>query len=769
MVEVRRKVLSIYNGNKYDVSASNPSASTDPIELLLTAHGKAFADQFDTPTPPSTPLSRDTDEETMSTRQLRKLQKQRELEAIQKQNGESDEGDESEDEPVPGARPKPNLFAALGGEDDADAEADEDEDDEGGAIIEPVVDEPKPAASAKKNKKKKKKSKKKAASTAAEDDEADGVGEEDEIDKAIKALKISGTGKGASAQDEEKQRRAVASNSILQINMYHLRAINEMRNLFGREIIESAQAEEERQQQEQEQQMRRGRGNTQLDLETFLRTQAPNAKKLPEVSLRRNPFIQGRDYWPAQSASGLTMKEIAKADDGSSTEYAYLHEGEYDSLQMLFFACVQIGDPMRMVNLLKRVPYHVSTLLQVSAVAKQDQNMALSSELCERALFTFGRVTTSAFRQNLEQGKARLDFRRPENRQFWLAGYHYLRSLLRKGTFRTALEWAKLLYALDPNDPYAMRHYLHFLAVRAHESKWLLDFLQDVDGNVDNVHEDFVYVKQSGILAMLQMGDTEAAKKALTEGMQRVPWLYCALFQELGMDAPPSIWGIHAESDSRQFWVKLYLQFAKDLWNNTQASSLLTQVAKSIDKVQVGDLPADDAVPDLGATRLVYLEGQTSLITLAPRELLERQPNYDFDPMPPAREDNIFTYQGTQLPWAENRGGGGDDATNEALARMQNMLGAQQRGGGMPAQGFGMGAAADDESDYDDETDEELRRDLEEHARRSREPGLLGNLMQMLGVGGRGAPAEEADEQDEEEVVQEEDVPGGWPGQGENR
>lgn len=712
----------------------------------------------------------------MSSRQLRKLQKQRELEeTLVKHIDESAEGEESEDEPAPAVRPKPNLFAALGG-DDADGEADEDEDDEGGAIIEPVASEPKPAGSAKKNKKKKKKSKK-AAAAATEEAEAAGGSEEDEIDKAIKALKISNTGKGVSAQDEDKLRRAVASNSIFEINTYHLRAINEMRNLFGREIIESAQAEEERQQQEQQQQMRRG-ARTELDLETFLRTQPPNAKKLPEVSLRRNIFIQGRDQWPAQSANGLTMKEIAKAADGSSTEYAYLHEGAYDSLQSLFFACVQIGDPMRMVNFLKRVPYHVSTLLQVSAVAKQDQNMALSSELCERALFTFGRVTTSAFRQNVEQGKARLDFRRPENRQFWLAGYHYLRSLLRKGTYRTALEWAKLLYALDPQDPYAMRHYLHFLAVRAYESKWLVAFLQDVDGNLDNVHEDFIYVKQSGILARLQMGETETAKTELAEGMQRLPWLYCALFQELGLDAPPSIWGIHAESDARQFWVKLYLHFTKDLWNNTQASSLLIQVAKSLDKVQVADLPADDAVPDLGATRLVYLEGQTSLITLAPRWLLERQPNYDFDPMPPAEADNIFTYQGTHLPWTRGASTGGSEALNEGLAFLHNVRGGQGAGFAGPAgvgAGLGMGmgaeaaaAAAAEESDYDDGTDEELQRDLEEHARRSGQPGFLGNLMQMLGLGGGGGGAAEAEEEYVEEE-EDEDVPGAWPGHGENR
>lgn len=728
----------------------------------------------------------------MSSRQLRKLQKQRELEeSREKQIDNSDEAEESEDEPAPVARPKPNLFAALGGDDDdADAEADDDEDEDGGAAIEPAVTESQPA-SAKKNKKKKKKNKKKAAAAlaaATTDGDADGASEEDEIDKAIKALKISSTGKGAYAQDEEKQRRAAASNAIFQINPYHLKAINEMRNLFGREVIESANAEEEQQQQAN----RRGRRRQipqQVDLETFLRDNGPHAKKLPEVSLRRNIFIQGRDYWPAQSANGLTMKEIAKADDGSSTEYAYVHGGEYDSLEMLFFACVQIGDPMRMVHLLKRVPYHVSTLLQVSFVAKQDQNMALSSELCERALFTFGRVTTSAFRQNVEQGRARLEFRRPENRQFWLAGYHYLRSLLRKGTFRTALEWAKLMYALDPADPYAMRHYLHFLAVRAYESKWLLDFLQDVEESAEHIHQDFVYVKQSGILAQLQMGETEAARKALTEGIRTVPWLYCALFQELGLDAPPSIWGIHAESDSRQFWVKLYLHFAKDLWNNTQATALLVDVAKSLEKVNTADLALDDAQPDLGATRLAYLEGQTSLITLAPRALLDRQPNYEFDPLPPAEEDNIFTHEGTKLPWTEKRGAAGgaganDPAVQEALARMQNMLAAQGGAGGAGAgagrlgrvQGFGVAGQPEEESDYDDETDEELRRDLEEAARRSREPGLLGQLMQMLGVGGGAAAAGASENVEGQEVgdddlqfedyadEDDEELPGAWPG-----
>lgn len=248
----------------------------------------------------------------------------------------------------------------------------------------------------------------------------------------------------------------------------------------------------------------------------------------------------------------------------------------------------------------------------MSSVAKQDQNMALSSELCERALFTFGRVTLSSFRRDMEQGRARLDFRRPENRQFWLAGYHYLRSLLRKGTYRTALEWAKLLYSFDPEDPYASRYYIQLLAIRAYEARWFLDFLQDLERSEKGV--DVSYIRQSAVLAKLQLDDMDGAKQDVADGIRRVPWLYCALFQELGLDAPPSIWGIHAESNTREFWVKLYLYQMKDLWNYPKAIALLKQVAGSMEKVDTSTLPADDQPVDLGATRLAFLEGQTALI-----------------------------------------------------------------------------------------------------------------------------------------------------------
>lgn len=280
----------------------------------------------------------------MSSRQLRKLQQQRELE----KGTEAPESEENEDAgaPVAPPKPRPNLFAALGGDD----EAEDDGEDESDTAHD--ISQLSPPVSSSKNKKKRQqhKKKKKAKVPAGDADEGGEGGDEDEIDKAMKELKINSRIDDASSTHNARNGFRSRMSDLLSINAHHLRAVNEMRSLFGRDVMESANAEE----QQEGSRRRRAPVQRQVDLETFLR-EPPGAPKLPEVSLRRNVFVQGRDHWPRQSAGGLTMKEVEKSPDGSWTEYAYVHDKEYDSTQVLFFACVQMGDPMRMVHLLKRV------------------------------------------------------------------------------------------------------------------------------------------------------------------------------------------------------------------------------------------------------------------------------------------------------------------------------------------------------------------------------------------------------------------------------
>ncbi|ROT36412.1 hypothetical protein SODALDRAFT_335509 [Sodiomyces alkalinus F11] len=603
----------------------------------------------------------------MSTRQLRKLQKQRELEQLKLQSVTPETQEPSEDEehePI-ASKPRASLFAALGGVDEDDEQQSENEENEENdnkaAAAEDSEKEAVPRPVKKNKSKKKKKNKGKKKDTSAGDDTPQNPSskgnEDDEIEAALRELDLAreSAHKGTSTALTTSTDRY--GTSLLQINPNHLKAMNEMQSLFGKDVIEAARQEEQAERAAELQRQRGGHGPRQVNLEQALR--GDPRYKLSEVLLRRNPFIRGMDHWPRATPQDLSMQEVRGGEDGL-TEFTFHHAFEYDKTQVAFIRMVMAGDPMMLVNLLLTHPYHITTLLQVSKIATQDQNPALAAELCERALFAFGRVTTPAFRHKMEQGKARLDFRRPENREFWLAGYHYLKSLMRKGTFRTALEWARLLFALNPNDPYGMKNFLHPLAIRAREAQWLVDFCDAEE--FDTGMSDDLYIRQTLVLAKLQLSDQSQgqedkdrrraeARELAVQGMRRLPWLYTALLGALNLDVPPPLWGIRPKGPQR-YWTEMYLHQAKELWDNAQAIGLLKEVAALLGtaKVDAWALPQDQP-SDLRTARLAFLEGNTKIITEIPSHMLAQQPNYEFDPLPPPYAENIFSSDGVRLPW----------------------------------------------------------------------------------------------------------------------
>jgi hypothetical protein len=582
----------------------------------------------------------------MASRQLRKLRKQQELLAPQEEAGHDDEA-ASEYVEAAQTKPRPNVFAAfaaLEGEEDEDEDSDADHDEPQAETVE----EPTPAPVRKSKSSKKKKRKKAAQAPAAAEPTGRATGDIDEIDQAIRELNLEPASKSRPAdQHDTFVKSSERLSELLAINFHHLKVINEMRRVFGKEVIAAAQAEDE----SQANTTRSGRARQMprdVDLETFLR--GPPGKAISEVILRRNPFVDGRSYWPRASAGGLTMTTIGNPN-GDSVEFSFSHDKFYDILEAKFFGLVQMYDPMQLVYFLQQNPYHVSTLIQVGKVAKQDQNSALAAELCERALFTFGRVTLSPFRKKLEQGKARIDFYRPENRQFWLAGYNYIKALIMKGTYRTALEWTKLFLGISPDDPYGMINWAHTLAIRSHEAQWLID-LCDTELLNDKAPriQTAIYIRQTLVLAMLQQGDTAGAEAALVKGMAELPWLYGALFSALNLDTPKCIWGIKPRGADDELHTQLYIHAAKDLWNNAQATALLTKAGSVAQKVDVNALPPSPLV-SLETARFIYLDNTPSLMAFVPHNLLHANPNFDFDPLPPQKELNIFSSKSQELPW----------------------------------------------------------------------------------------------------------------------
>ncbi|KAH8907302.1 hypothetical protein BR93DRAFT_928175 [Coniochaeta sp. PMI_546] len=662
----------------------------------------------------------------MSSRQLRKLRQQQELLALQKENTErgAESGTDEEEEPPQISRPpKPKFsgFAALAGNDDED-EGDEEENDEAKEPAETTKqasEDPIPVTKNKKPKKKKKKGKK--TETVIQDEPSGAPDNEfDEIDRAIQELNLAkeessaktSTGADSVAQASERV------SQLLRINFQHLKVLNEMRRLFGKEAMETAEHEEDTHTNATHGRRQRQPRQQNVDLETFLRGQP--GKGIPEVVRRRNPFIEGKSSWPRATAGGLTMTTIGdpKAD---VVEFAFSHDKAYGQLEAQFFFLVGMHDPTKLIFFLQQYPYHISTLIQVSRVAHQDQNAALAAELCERALFTFGRVTLSSFRKKLEEGKARLSFRRPENRQFWLAGYHYIKNLIRKGTYRTALEWAKLFLSLNHEDPYGALNWIHVLAIRSHEAQWFVDLcdselLKDQRAELDNAK----YIRQTKVLAQLQLGDKPGAKATLREGMEAVPWLYTKLFGAINVDVPPSLWGIMPPNDDEQLFTDLYAHLAADLWNNSEATGLLQEVASSSAKPS----PENEAIKttiSLSTARFIYLDGKPDLMSGVPRGMLHATPNFDFDPLPPPQEENIFSDEKQKLPWTTNPRG--DD--HYAPPDIRAVLGAGLPQAIPPNELEEMEALTED-PDVPDET-----------------RGLLRRFLDMLGAGAHGpVPAE---------------------------
>ncbi|KAI4665752.1 uncharacterized protein J4E78_003217 [Alternaria triticimaculans] len=580
----------------------------------------------------------------MSSRALRRAQRELEEKQIQEQLAQDDQDEEeSEPEVAPKTKAKPSLFAMLGDGGDQDEEDEEDEgtDQDAARKAEDSDDdaevEPMPASKpSKKSKKKKKKAKAKGKAAEADKPSASTTGKSDldEIDRALLALNLSmnsQTGPGSDEHDpisEEKKQLF----SVLSVDTQHLHAANEMKRLFGRAAVQSAEDEARPRQ----------RGQQGGIAAAIAGRNAPGNRNLASLGLRRNIFIQGKEEWPRATSGGLGMEIVEKRADGT-VEYRFFHNNMYQDVQRQFQICVASMDSERMIQLLHHNPFHISTLLQVSEIAKQQREPAAASEMLERALFTFGRSVHSTFSANLAAGKARLDFRRPENREFWLAVWRYINTLGVRATWRTSFEWAKMLLAMDPeNDPYCLRLLIDQLALRGREPGALVNLVEaDYLQRQWKVPPNLAF---SVALAHDRIKQPQKARSTLRNAIKEYPWLAARLCKELDISPiPKPVWGKEPNGEYQELLCQLYVPKAKDLWNNTEGTTLLVEMCYAFEEeLGAGEDPYWLAqIPETDLARHVILsDNQTLMALLDPR--VKSKFTSVSDPLAP--DDNIASY-----------------------------------------------------------------------------------------------------------------------------
>ena len=444
---------------------------------------------------------------------------------------------------------------------------------------------------------------------------------------------------------EEEQRNLKEICNILAIDTHHLRVAHETRRLFGKAAFSVDQ-------QDQAQRRANRRVDAQGDsvglVDAVSGRNAQAGPGLQAIVRRRNPFIEGKEDWPRAPGGGLSMEVVEKRN--GVTEYRFIHHQEYQAMQHEFDTCIQSLDPTFLVNLLRFNPYHISTLLQVSEIARNEKDWTTTGDLLERALFSFGRALHHSFISDLEHGKARLDFRRPENREFWLAGWRYIQNISMRGTWRTVYEWAKLLLSLDPeNDPFEMKLIIDQLAIRA---KQYDNFLELTSSHfISEWWEERPNLAYSTILAR-KMRDRSYGSQHLRGVIVRYPWVAAKLLIDLNIDrVPPSVWGKSPPSDVETLHSEYYVTGALDLWKSPDAIPLLKAAAEDViikpnlDFTQSGYL---DRYATLSEARHILLTEKPALISLIPQALTS-QMDSTFDPLPPPNSISSYGPLGASI------------------------------------------------------------------------------------------------------------------------
>nr|XP_032835456.1 transcription factor 25 isoform X2 [Petromyzon marinus] len=185
-----------------------------------------------------------------------------------------------------------------------------------------------------------------------------------------------------------------------------------------------------------------------------------------------------KDTWPRPGRTGIGMELVESR--GGLHFFRFVHSRDYQRVQNAFLDAVDSMDPHNLVALTHTSPYHVDSLLQLSDVCRLQDDHEMAREFVERALFCLESSFHPLF--SLTSGSCRLDYRYPENRSLYLALFKHLAALEKRGCSRTALELAKLILSLAPDeDPLGVLLLIDHLCLRAREYRYLTHFYRQLE------------------------------------------------------------------------------------------------------------------------------------------------------------------------------------------------------------------------------------------------------------------------------------------------
>lgn len=286
-------------------------------------------------------------------------------------------------------------------------------------------------------KKKKAKKKKKAAEKEATREEESSDTDIESLVQSIRRTNVS-LQKTPPSSDSEK--------TLFKIDKRYFNYEAELRKLFGSRIVKS--------------------------LTTSISRRDPRVRSFEKAT---KGFVLSQPvnpHWLRLPRADISMQLYHEKDAPTVNCFRFRHEPAYIQQQFEYFDATRSHDPSFYSSILQRHPLHVGSLLAMADVLMYQGNYAEATELVGRALYALEGALHASFRL-LEDG---LDYRIYENRDLFLALFKHIELVGRKGCWKSAFSFCKLLlqvshFPANPadRDPLGVILSFDFYALQAHE------------------------------------------------------------------------------------------------------------------------------------------------------------------------------------------------------------------------------------------------------------------------------------------------------------
>jgi Transcriptional repressor TCF25 len=282
----------------------------------------------------------------------------------------------------------------------------------------------------------------------------------------------------------------------------------------------------------------------------------------------------------------------------------------------------------------------------------------MAAELIEHCLYAYEMSFHSMF--SVTNGNCRMDYRRQENRGFFIALFKHAQFLAARACPRTALELSKLILSLDPeNDPLAIILVIDYYAIKSKQYEFLINLYREWKSSHNlSLLPNMAY---SYALALYHSNKMDECDREIQFAMSIFPGVLKLLLDELNVQADSRVSGhkyfsyasVGTAPLALQQLMSLYIIRCKTLWSGDPEILLWLErnVHIVLDRADrkdeiIGEYEKRRAksfpTPPRNILRHVILSDFKEKVPVADFLRKETDPIVHFDPLPPLDSINIY-------------------------------------------------------------------------------------------------------------------------------